>query len=592
MTETAVVPQTHRSEPTTYWLGLAGLIVLVLACYWPSMRGAFIWDDDFYVTNNLALKTSEGIEQIWLHNPRGGVLPAHDYPVPQFYPMTITSFWAQTARPGLDCAAATWPFHLINVLLHIASAWLLWTILRRLQVPGAFVAAAIWALHPVQVESVAWITERKNVLSGFFYFASMLIYLRFAGLDAPALRRGARHVFLAGREIQALCGRIVLFIFAILSKSVTGSLPAVILLLIWWKRGKITESDVWPLVPFFVLAIAMGATTSYFERNVVGRRDRTGRSPPASESSSPAGRSGFMSSSSSVRSIWRLSIRNGICIRRCWWRVASGIVVIASSRRFTGDRPGAAGDRVLFAGTLFPALGFINVFPMPYSFVADHFQYLAGSAVIAGGVCCLHRFFSTPTRFAVASGLILGPWAMTWAQNHLYTSPAILWADTLQKNPNSLIAHNNLGVIELGNDKLDDAEKQFNEALELKPEYVEAMMNLGLIQQKRGDLPGAIDWMIRDHRGAKRSDPRSGRSAGLFSTWLASSGAGRQTRRNAGVPGQLQRQSSLPPLCLTESARCITKWGKPKGQTETPKSDRARSTVSPCSRQSGKRVAG
>src|SRR5439155_17895232 len=106
------------------------------------------------------------------------------YPVPQFYPMTHTSFWVQTRGHDWQEPLQSWPFHLVNVLLHFASAWMLWTILRRLNCPGAFVAAAIWALHPVQVESVAWITERKNVLSAFFMFASLIVYMRYARLDA------------------------------------------------------------------------------------------------------------------------------------------------------------------------------------------------------------------------------------------------------------------------------------------------------------------------------------------------------------------------------------------------------------------------
>src|SRR4051812_21103645 len=271
MTDSAAPLNPAPGKPSApYWLALVALFVLVVGSYWPSMRGEFLWDDDFYVTNNTALKRADGIERIWMHNPKGGFLKPREYPVPQFYPVTHTSFWVQTRGHDWSMPLASWPFHLVNVLLHFANAWMLWTILRRLGMPGAFVAAVIWALHPVQVESVAWITERKNVLSAFFMFASMLVYLRFTRLDSAPDGSTRSVVSLPPERWKLYTLSLVLFLFSILSKSVTGSMPAVIVLLIWWKRGKVKAEDVLPLLPFFALAIGMGFVTSYFEHVVVG----------------------------------------------------------------------------------------------------------------------------------------------------------------------------------------------------------------------------------------------------------------------------------------------------------------------------------
>ncbi|HEU4935927.1 MAG TPA: glycosyltransferase family 39 protein [Vicinamibacterales bacterium] len=148
-------------------------------------------------------------------------------------------------------------YHLINIVLHAMSAWLLTIILRRLAVPGAFLAAVIFALHPVAAESVAWMTELKNTLSGVCYLAAALAYLRFD----------------ARRERRAYAASFVFFVLALLAKTVTAVLPAALLVVFWWKRGSIDRRrDVRPLVPFFVIGGAVGVVTAWFERTLNGAR--------------------------------------------------------------------------------------------------------------------------------------------------------------------------------------------------------------------------------------------------------------------------------------------------------------------------------
>jgi hypothetical protein len=296
-------------------LGAAVIACATFAVYWPAIRGDFIWDDPDYVVNNPTLRDLPGLLRIWTE-PRS---------LPQWYPMVHTTFWIEYQLWGLNPTG----YHTTNVLLHIASSLLLWKLLQVLEVPGAWLAAAIFALHPVQVESVAWITERKNVLSGFFALLATLAYLRFDRTmrrrDAAAIEPHNASAQLPGprsyhhRRQYAVC--LALFIAALLSKSVTATLPAAILVIFWWKRGRIElRRDLLPLTPFFILGIAMGLLTAYLEHTHVGASSATIAEFTSRRwiaSSSPGGSSSFMHRSCWFPGHWRSSIRAGGSIRAC-----------------------------------------------------------------------------------------------------------------------------------------------------------------------------------------------------------------------------------------------------------------------------------
>ncbi|HOW19171.1 MAG TPA: O-GlcNAc transferase, partial [Phycisphaerae bacterium] len=337
----------------------AGLLLLALAVYIPAMRGGFVWDDDDYVTENRTLRSLDGLGRIWFDIRA----------TPQYYPLVFTSFWLEyhlwDSRPG--------GYHVVNILLHGTSAVLLWLVLRRLAVPGAWFAAAVFAVHPVHVESVAWITERKNVLSGVFYLSAALVWLRFAGLDCPRAAEPRR------RSLYAI--GLFLFACALLSKSVTASLPAALLLVLWWKRGRIARGDFLPLVPFFALGAVMGLITAWVERHHVGAEGAEW-ALSAAERCLIAGRALWFYA---AKLIWpvrltfiypRWPIDSGV-----WWQYLYPIAAVAAIgllwglRRRIGRGPLVA--VLFFAITLAPALGFFDVYPMRYSFVADHFQYHA-----------------------------------------------------------------------------------------------------------------------------------------------------------------------------------------------------------------------
>ena len=147
------------------WLFAMGLVLATIFAYRPVWKGGFVWDDEFYVTKNRLLTAPDGLRRIWfsLESPS------------QYFPLTYTSFRIERSLWGLKPIG----YHWVNILLHTANALLLWRLLTVLRVPGAWLAAGIFALHPVQVESVAWITEWKNVLMAFFFLLTLLAWARF-----------------------------------------------------------------------------------------------------------------------------------------------------------------------------------------------------------------------------------------------------------------------------------------------------------------------------------------------------------------------------------------------------------------------------
>ena len=459
------------------WLApAAALIAAVFVAYSPALRGGWIWDDDYYVTHNATLRTLEGLWRIWTDIGA----------VPQYYPVTHTSFWIEWRIWGSD----PFGYRVLNVLLHSANALLVGLILRRLALPGWWIVPWVFALHPVHVESVAWVTERKNVLSGLFYLLALLVYLRWSLPRTSSDKPQGTLYFLS----------LALFICALLSKSVTSSLPAVVLLIVYWKRGRIARRDVLPLLPFFALGAAMGALTSWMERNVVGAQG------PEFALSLPdrvliAG-----------RAVWfyvtKLLWPNPLIFMYPRWRIdpaavwqftfpvaALGLVAsLWALRHRIGRGPLVAA--LFFGGTLFPALGFVNVLPMRYSFVADHFQYLASLGVLTllAVVVATRASRRAATTFTAVACLALA--VVTWNHAHDFRDIETLWRSTLAKNPSSWMAHNNLGILLYERQDYGGAAARFRQAIALKPDHDQARLNLGLIAVRRGRFDEAKEWYL------------------------------------------------------------------------------------------------
>jgi len=451
------------------WQGVL-IIFLVLLAYLPSLRAGFIWDDDYYVTQNPTLHDLGGLCRIWFQIGA----------VPQYYPMVHTSFWLEYHLWNLNPLG----YHLVNVLLHATAALLLWQVLRRLQVPGAWLAALLFALHPVMVESVAWVTERKNVLSAVFYFAAALAYLRF-------LARGNQ-----ARRWPWYLLALALFVAALLSKTVTCSWPAALWLVCWWKHGRVQRSDVLPLLPFLALGLGLGLLTAWIEKHYVGA-EGTEWSLTLVDRGLIAGRAlwfyaGKLVWPSPLTFIYpRWEINPTV-----WWQwlyPAGAVGMIAAlwlGRNRLGRGPLVA--VLFFAGTLGPALGFVNVYPMRYSFVADHFQYLASVGLLTLGAAGLVRL-----PRIVPAALVVGLGVLTWQQTAIYQNLETLWRDTLLKNPNSAMAHTNLGVWLGSQGRIEEAMAQYREALRIEPDAWDTLSDLGVALAAQGRWDEAVENFLK-----------------------------------------------------------------------------------------------
>jgi tetratricopeptide (TPR) repeat protein len=450
----------------------AALLGTTLAAYQPAWHGGVLWDDDGHMTP-VELRSVDGLRRIWFDVGA----------TQQYYPVAHSAFWVLHRISGDDTLA----YHLTNIVLHALSALLIAVILRRLRVPGAELAALIFALHPVQVESVAWITELKNTLSGVLYFGAALVYLHF-----DERRR---------RWLYALAA--VLFTLALLSKSVTASLPAALLIVFWWQRGRLDwRRDVLPLAPFFVVGAAGGLLTAWVERTLIGAHG-TEFQFTLIERCLIAGRAiwfylgTLIWPATLIFTYPRWAISQGV-----WWQYvyplgAAGLLAACWRWRLKTRAPLAA--LLFFIVTLAPALGFVNVYPFRFSLVADHFQYLASLGIItlaAAAVTTLVRRragHGTSVQVAVAVAIALPLAWLTWQQAHLYANAETLYRATIARNPAAWMAYHNLGVLELHGpaEQVNDAASLISESLRINPSNPEAHDSLGFALQRLGRMDEA-----------------------------------------------------------------------------------------------------
>jgi tetratricopeptide (TPR) repeat protein len=465
-------------------LGALALAAAVGWAYAPVLACGFIWDDDFYVTANAPLRSPDGLRRIWLEPGA----------TPQYYPLVHTSYWLEARLWGFAPAG----YHAVNLILHALCAVLAWRVLLALGVPGAaaWLTAAVFALHPVHVESVAWITERKNVLSGAGYLGALLAYLRFLAL-APGARGRARLYLLS----------FALYLGALASKTVTSTLAPALLLLSWGRSGRITARDVARLVPFLVAGVLLGLVTIWLERRVVGAVGPEWELSPI-ERVLIAGRALWFYLG---KLLWPAQLafiypRWRIDAGAAWQYLppAAALLALAAlwlARVRIGRWPFVA--MAFFAGTLVPALGFFDVYPMRFSFVADHFQYLASLGPIALAVALAERAtvrLGLPGRLAGAAlaGLALAALAgQVRAQIPMYRDAEALWQETIRRNPEAWIAWNNLGQIVSARGESQRAIELYRRAIALNERYEMGHYNLGSALADQGRLEEALPHLER-----------------------------------------------------------------------------------------------
>jgi Flp pilus assembly protein TadD len=449
------------------------LLAAVLIAYQPAWNGGFVWDDVAHVTRP-DLRSWHGLWRIWFDVGA----------TQQYYPLLHSAFWVQQWLWGERPLG----YHVVNIALHACAALLAGLTLRRLSVPGAYLAALIFALHPVHVESVAWISELKNTLSAVFYLAAALAYLRFRE-QGPARSR-----------FYALA--LLLFALALASKTVTATLPVALLAIDWWRQGRLSwRRDIRPLVPFAVLGAAAGLFTAWMERHVIGAEGAEFALGFGARAV-VAGRATWFYLASLAWPVhltfiyprWRVDTHN-------WWQylypaaALVGLVALWAWRR-RGRGPLAAA--VFFVGTLFPVLGFFNVYPFLFSFVADHFQYLASLGIIALVAAGIARLLQRVAGWRRSAGhalclaLLTVLTVLTWRQSRLYADVETLYRATITGNPACWMAYNNLAGVLIERGAIDEALPLVQRALALRPDYPEAFDNLGLAMAGRGQIDQAV----------------------------------------------------------------------------------------------------
>jgi len=435
---------------------LAGVFVIVAGCfaaYIPAiLQGGFIWDDDKYVTDNPLLTAPDGLYRIWFST---------DAPS-QYFPLVYTSFWAEYRLWGFNPAG----YHTVNVVIHCLNALLLWAILRRLAVPGAWLASAIFTLHPVQVESVAWITERKNVLMLLFSLLSILCWVRFVFDN----QNGRKAIFL-------YAGSLVFCALSLFSKATACTLPAALVLILWLKGSSINAKRWLQIVPYIAMAIGIGLLVMWWERHHQGT-GLVNFGLSTTEKTLLAGRALWFY-------LWKLVWPANLTFSYPRWNIDAAdvwqyiwpasfaaVMLIGWLLRKRTGRPITAGI-IFFPAMLFPMLGFFSLYTFVYTFVADHYQYLAcigPIALVAAGGATLFGRSGKNAKFIIASAagtLLLTLGTLTWRQCGIYKNSDTLWTDTLEKNPDSWMAHGHIGLSLFKQGKLDESLIHLDRQLEL-----------------------------------------------------------------------------------------------------------------------------
>ncbi len=431
------------------------------------MSAQYIWDDGVFLTANPLIHAPDGLYKFWFTTQP-----------PDYFPLTSTNLWLEWRLWGDN----PMPYHVGNILLQALAAILLWRLLVRLKVPGALLAGLIFALHPMAVSSVAWITERKNTLPMVLMLASMLAYLRFD-------ERGQwKHYVLA----------LGLFLAALLAKTSVVMMPVALLLLAFWLRGRIGLKDVLRSLPFFALSAVLGLVTVWYQQHIAMAE----KSLPLGPLTQRLATAGWVA--------WFYLCKLLLPVRLCMiyprWQVNAGqwlsfvptallLVVLAGLfmlRRRIGRGPVTA--MAYFLVMLLPVLGFVSMSFMEFSFVADHLQYTAMIgivALVAGLAATAAARWKLPRTASVAiSAVVLGVLGTaTWARASEFKDEPTLWKANLKLNDQAWPAWNSLAVHE--NDpqlKLEYCSK----AIALNPQYADAWCNRAYAQELLGHYPEAL----------------------------------------------------------------------------------------------------
>ena len=462
------------------WEG-ALLICVTAVAYLPALRGGFIWDDDTFLTQNGAIKAADGLYRFWFTTQ-----------APDYWPVTYSPLWLEWRVWAMHAFG----YHAMNLALHIADSLLLWNVLRRMKIPGAYFAAFMFAVHPVNVETVAWITQRKNLMAMLFALATTWAFLKTeiaspSPVPPTSARRSLRE---GGSPVLWYFLSLLAFILAMLSKGSVAMLPVMLLGMIAWHR-RLRLKDMALMLPFFLVSAVLVLTDIWFQKHGANEVFRN-----ASFVERLLGAGGVIwfylykallpFNLSFVYPQWHIRAANPL-----WWLTSMAAIALTGflwryRHRFTRPALFAWG---YFCLMLVPVLGFTDIQFVQYSLVADHYAHLALIGVVVFiASTTVSRFSDFPIFRFSASAAIATLALLTWRQAHIYRDAETLYRDTLEKNPACWLADSNLGNILYKSGRIPEAINRYEEALRLKPDLFEAHNNIGLALAAANRLPEAM----------------------------------------------------------------------------------------------------
>ena len=455
------------------WLRIALFAVVGWWIYAPVLHGGWIWDDVLYLPQNPLLNDPDRVWKLWF-------APGH---VLDYYPLEATVQWLQWQLWGND----TFGYHVTNVVLHIVNALLVWRLLGKFHLRLAWLGGLLFLVHPVQVESVAYIAEFKNTLS----------------LTPFLLAMGAWIDYEDNRQRRDYALALGLFLVAMLCKISMAPFPMVILLYAWWKRGRIGRQDLIDCAPFFLIALLLGAMTilsGIWYRQLHLEPDEI---VPLGGLLSRIACAGLTFSFYFSKYFWpgqmlpiypHWLVNPPALIQFVPWLAWGGLALWFWSRRRSWGRHALLGLG-FFALMIVPFLGFTGASYMSFTWVMDHFLYIAIIGLIGLTVAALEQVRGTALRWAlVAVAMVTAfEWAGTsHAYSAVFQNEPTLWSYTIRHDPQAWAAHNNLGLSEQVAGRLDEARAQYEQALQLHPDYTDALNNFGNVLVATGHAAEAV----------------------------------------------------------------------------------------------------
>lgn len=475
---------TRLAKSRGVWIQFISAMLLlgaVVLAYLPALHGGYLWDDDIHISDNLTLRSPKGLWQIWFQPGATA----------QYYPLTFSAWWVGYHLWGLDPLG----YHLLTVVAHGMAAILLWRLLECLQLRGALLGAAIFALHPVNVMSVAWMTELKNTLSASLALVSALAYARAFSLDinTPSASGNAQSVRWAWYAAS-----LVMFFLAMCAKTAMALVPASLLLIVWWRRGRLHARDWLAVLPMVAIAVGMGSLTIWIERTTGGAAGVEFKLDWL-ERILVSGRSFWFYLGSFVwprpmpfvHERWSIDAHSApqylfplatmLLLGGAWYmrgRIGRGLFASLAHHYI-------ASSALVLAVTLYM---------MRYAFVSQHWQYfgtMSISATVGYAVTCIHERLKWFGRLPLVV-LLCGLGFLTWNQCTMYADAEALWRITIARSPNSWMAHDNYGNALARAGRFAEAIEQHRSALRLNPNSAETYSNLGNTLLQAGSLEQAI----------------------------------------------------------------------------------------------------